>query len=57
MELLGSAYLFEMNPDIEKRIADGDFGDRHARRVKQDWLLLARSGQTYGLNGTLVIAN
>jgi type I restriction enzyme S subunit len=57
VELVGSADLFEMNPDIEKRIADGDFGDRNAGRVKQGWLLLARSGQTYGLNGTLVIAN
>lgn len=57
VELVGSADLFEINPDLEKRIADGDFGDRSAGRAKAGWLLLARSGQTYGLNGTMVIAN
>lgn len=57
VELMGSADLFEINPDLDKRIADGDFGDRNSGRAKQGWLLLARSGQTYGLNGTLAIAN
>ena len=57
VELIGSADLFEINPDLVKRIADIDFGDRNAGRVKRGWLLLARSGQTYGLNGTLAIAN
>lgn len=57
IELIGSADLFEMNPDLEKRIADGDFGDRNSGRVQRGWLLLARSGQIYGLNGTLAIAN
>lgn len=57
VKLVGSADLFEINPDLEKRIADINFGDRNAGRVKRGWLLLARSGQTYGLNGTLAIAN
>lgn len=57
VELMGSADLFEINPDLEKRIADGDFGDRNSGRAEPGWLLLARSGQTYGLNGTLAIAN
>lgn len=57
VELVGSADLFEINPDLEKRIADIDFGDRNGGRVERGWLLLARSGQTYGLNGTLAIAN
>lgn len=57
VQLIGSADLFEINPDLNKRIADIDFGDRNAGRVKRGWLLLARSGQTYGLNGTLAIAN
>lgn len=57
VELVGSADLFEMNPDLTKRIADIDFGDANAGRVKEGWLLLARSGQTYGINGTMVIAN
>jgi|GraSoi_2013_60cm_1033757.scaffolds.fasta_scaffold14870_3 hypothetical protein len=32
------------------------FGDPAAGRVKEGWLLLARSGQIYGLNGSSVIA-
>jgi len=57
VELVGSSDIFEVNPDLIKRIVDirpvgGDDG-----RVKRGWLLLARSGQTYGLNGNMVIAN
>ncbi len=54
--LLDSAALFETNPDLEKCIADGDFGDPNKGRVKAGWLLLARSGQTYGINGSVVLA-
>lgn len=52
-----SSDLFEVNPDITKRIADGHFGDRLRGRVLRGWLLLARSGQIYGLNGSLRLAN
>lgn len=54
--LLDSSDLFEVNPDITKRIADGNFGDAYNARVRAGWLLLARSGQVYGLNGTLTLA-
>ncbi|OYY95919.1 MAG: hypothetical protein B7Y41_01145 [Hydrogenophilales bacterium 28-61-23] len=54
--LLGSSDLFEINPDITKRIADGNFGDAYNAHVKAGWLLLARSGQIYGLNGSLTLA-
>lgn len=54
--LLDSSDLFEINPDVTKRIADGNFGYMHITRVKAGWLLLARSGQIYGLNGTLTLA-
>ena len=54
--MMDSADLFETNPDVEKRIMDGDFGDASRGRVKVGWLLLARSGQTYGINGSLVLA-
>lgn len=57
VQLVGSANLFEINPDLPKRIADINFGDETNGRVKAGWLLLARSGQTYGLNGNLIIAN
>lgn len=57
VELVGSADLFEINPDLPKRIADINFGDEFNGRVQSGWLLLARSGQTYGLNGSLVMSN
>ena len=57
VELVGSAHLFEINPDLVKKIADINFGDAAQGRVKEGWLLLARSGQTYGINGTLSIAS
>lgn len=57
VQFVDSSDLFEVNPDITKRIADGDFGDRNRGRVKPGWLLLARSGQVYGINGSLTLAN
>lgn len=56
LPLVGSSHLFEINPDQDKLIADGKFGDVHNGRVKAGWLLLSRSGQIYGLNGTLTLA-
>lgn len=57
VDLLDSSDLFEINPDIARRIADIDFGDAHQGRVKPGWILVARSGQVYGLNGSVAIAN
>ncbi|WP_422368826.1 hypothetical protein [Pelagibius sp.] len=56
LELMDSSDLFEVNPDITKRIADQNFGDPFAGRVKAGWLLLSRSGQIYGLNGSAMVA-
>ncbi|MEW5773209.1 MAG: hypothetical protein AB1916_06750 [Thermodesulfobacteriota bacterium] len=56
LPLLDSSQLFEISPDAEKRIADGKFGDAYNGRVESGWLLLSRSGQIYGLNGTLTLA-
>jgi hypothetical protein len=56
VELVSSSALFEINPDSGKRIADSDFGDPFQGRVEAGWLLLARSGQIYGLNGSLTLA-
>jgi hypothetical protein len=55
--LLDSSDLFEVNPDTMKRIADGDFGDPFRGRVESGWLLLACSGQVYGLNGSLALSH
>src|ERR1035437_8510666 len=54
--LFESADLTEINPDLKKRIADGDFGDRNRGRVDPGWVLMARSGQTYGIIGTTMIS-
>ncbi len=54
--LVDSADLTEVNPDLTKRIADGSFGDAYRGRIKAGWILLARSGQTYGIIGTVVLA-
>ncbi len=56
IELVESSSVFECNPDFEKRIAEGDFGDDYQGRVKAGWLLMARSGQIYGLNGNVGFA-
>lgn len=53
---IDSSDLFEINPDITKRIADQKFGDPYGGRVKAGWLLLSRSGQIYGLNGSVTLA-
>ena len=50
-----SSALFEINPDISRRIAERDFGDGYAGRVKRGWILVARSGQTYGLIGSSML--
>jgi hypothetical protein len=54
--LLDSSDLTEVNPDITKKIVDSDFGDRYRGRVEAGWILMARSGQTYGIIGTAVLA-
>ncbi len=56
MLLVDSADLTEVNPALTKHIADGDFGDAYRGRVEAGWILMARSGQTYGIIGTAIIA-
>jgi type I restriction enzyme S subunit len=53
---VGSSELFEINPDTNKRFADCKFGDKYKGRVQPGWLLMASSGQTYGLVGGVVLA-
>lgn len=54
---LDSSDLFEINPDAAKRYADCPFGDEYQGRVESGWLLMASSGQTYGIIGGAVLAN
>lgn len=51
-----SADLLEVNPDIPKRYADCKFGDKFRGRVKDGWILVACSGQVYGIIGTAILA-
>ncbi len=55
--LIDSSDIFEINPDLDKRIANVNCGDSYNGRVEPGWLLLARSGQVYGLNGSLALAH
>lgn len=54
--LVESSSLTEINPESVKTIADNDFGDPYQGRVEPGWVLLARSGQAYGIIGTAVLA-
>lgn len=49
--LLESGALFEVNPDLLKRISERALTDDYKGRVEANWILMARSGQTYGING------
>lgn len=51
-----SSDLFEINPDTSKRFADCRFGDKYRGRVQPGWLLMASSGQTYGLVGGVILS-
>lgn len=54
---LDSSDLFEINPDLSKQFADCNFGDQYRGRVKKDWLLMASSGQVYGIIGGVILSN
>jgi len=47
--------LTEVNPETTKRISDGHFGDPNRGRVEPGWILMARSGQAYGILGSVVL--
>ena len=53
--ILGSEELFMVNPELDKflprSVADAEV------MVKRNWILLARSGQIYGINGRIVLAS
>lgn len=53
--ILGSEELFMINPEIDKFLPKSVAGDE--LMVKRNWILLARSGQIYGINGRVVLAS
>jgi hypothetical protein len=44
--------LFDLNPVISKRVYTGLVENREDYFLRPEWLVLVRSGQTYGLNGS-----
>lgn len=53
---LSAESLFDVNRESDKRILVPDTMDATPYRVKKNWILMARSGQIYGLNGSVVMA-
>jgi hypothetical protein len=45
--------LFDLNPIISKRVYAGLVDNREDYFLKPEWLVLVRSGQVYGLNGSV----
>lgn len=56
---LSSDELFTLNPDYSKRILLDHEGAAEAEGffVQKGWLVMACSGQTYGLNGSVALVN
>jgi hypothetical protein len=56
IELVDSSSIFEINPDFRRRISASGVADRNDGTVENSWILMSRSGQTYGLLGSVVLA-
>jgi len=54
---LDSEDIFKVNPEIGKFIPEAKKRDAEAYYVKRGWLLMACSGQLYGTNGSVVLAD
>ena len=54
---LDSAPIFKINPELTKRLTPATAIDFDAYRVRSGWLLMACSGQTYGINGQAILAS
>lgn len=57
----GTAYLdsediYKVNPDVTKLVTNMSAERAAEYMVKRDWLLMACSGQLYGINGSVVLA-
>ena len=54
---LDSEPVFKINPELTKFLTPATNIEFKAYMVKRGWLLMARSGQTYGINGQAILAN
>lgn len=57
MTYLDSEPIFKINPETSKRLTPATDIDVSDYMVRRGWLLMARSGQTYGINGQAILAN
>ena len=49
--------IFRINPELTKFLAPATKIDFDSYMVQDGWLLMARSGQTYGINGQAILSN
>lgn len=56
VDLIDSSSIFEINPDYRRRISSAGIVDRNGGFVDEQWLLMSRSGQIYGLLGSVAMA-
>ena len=54
---LDSVPIFRINPDLTKFLTPATKIDFNAYMVRRGWLLMARSGQIYGINGQAILAS
>ena len=54
---LDSEPIFKVNPELSKHLANATAIDFEDYAVQSGWLLMACSGQTYGINGRAILAN
>ena len=54
---LDSGPIFEVNPELSKFLTSATPIDLDAYMVQRGWLLMACSGQIYGINGQAILAN
>lgn len=52
---LSADELFSINPGTTKRVIVEQTNNEADYRVKEGWIVMARSGQTYGLNGSVAL--
>ena len=57
VQLVSSSQIFEINPDYNQSISASGISDEHDGFVRPGWLMMSRSGQIYGLLGSVVLAN
>lgn len=53
---IDSEDIFKINPQISKFVAPSSMRDVDKYMVRPNWILVARSGQTYGLNGSTMLS-